>query len=115
MNTQNVSNMAQTVSNINAEAAAQKFALSGINTMGVCMALSSNEHPLIRLNGLVLAVAPKSEIKAISLVIALHGFVFAKNKKKALLQRAFSFGSTALIAGLMIQSSKPKEEVTTNA
>lgn len=80
---------------------AESFARGGIKAMGICMALTSNEHPIIRLSGLTLSVFPKSSKALVPLTICLGGWLLAKDKKKAFIQRAFCFGSTISIAGII--------------
>ena len=80
---------------------AESFARGGIKAMGVCMALTPNEHPIVRLSGLTLSVFPKSSKALIPLTICLGGWLLAKDKKKAFIQRAFCFGSTILVAGII--------------
>ena len=80
---------------------AESFARGGIKAMGICMALTSNEHPIVRLSGLTLSVFPKSSKALIPLTICLGGWLLAKDKKKAFIQRAFCFGSTISVAGII--------------
>lgn len=88
-------NIKETV-NIGKENNAKQFAIAGIRAMGVCMSLTSNEHPITRINGLVLAIAPSGNAREISLLISVSGWLIAKNKKKAFLQRALSLGITMI-------------------
>ena len=54
------------------------------------MALTPNEHPIVRLSGLTLSVFPKSSKALVPLTICLGGWLLAKDKKKAsLLQLCF--------------------------
>lgn len=94
-----MNNQSIVVEEINRKNTAENFSRAGVKAMGVCMALTSNEHPIIRLNGVVLAVYPKHRTALIPLAIALAGWILAKDKKKAFIQRAFCFGSTVSIAG----------------
>ena len=80
---------------------AESFARGGVKAMGICIALTSNEHPLIRLSGLTLSVFPKSSKALVPLTICLGGWLLAKDKKKAFIQRAFCFGSTISVAGII--------------
>ena len=85
---------------------AESFARGGIKAMGICMALTPNEHPIVRLSGLTLSVFPKSSKALIPLTICLGGWLLAKDKKKAFIQRAFCFGSTILVAGIIGYENK---------
>ena len=94
---------------ITREQQAESFARGGVKAMGICIALTSNEHPLIRLSGLTLSVFPKSSKALIPLAISLGGWILAKDKKKAFIQRAFCFGSTITVAGLI--SYEPSKNI----
>ena len=85
---------------------AESFARGGIKAMGICMALTSNEHPIVRVSGLTLSVFPKSSKALVPLTICLGGWLLAKDKKKAFIQRAFCFGSTVSIAGIIGYENK---------
>lgn len=85
----------------NKETMAENFARGSIKMMGVCIASSSNEHPIIRLSGITLAAFPKNKNALIPLTISLGGFLLAKDKKKAFIKRAYCFVSTVFIAGLI--------------
>ena len=98
-------NIKETV-NIGKENNAKQFAIAGIRAMGVCMSLTSNEHPITRINGLVLAIAPSGTARKVSFLISVSGWLLAKNKKKAFLQRTLSIGITVIGAGIVIQSGK---------
>lgn len=98
-------NIKETV-NIGKENDAEQFAVAGIIAMGACISLSSNEHPITRINGLVLAVAPSGTARKVSFLISVSGWLIAKNKKKAFLQRTLSLGITVIGAGIVIQSGK---------
>ena len=91
---------------ITREQQAESFARGGVKAMGICIALTSNEHPLIRLSGLTLSVFPKSSKALIPLTICLGGWLLAKDKKKAFIQRAFCFGSTISVAGIIGYENK---------
>lgn len=91
---------------ITREQQAESFARGGVKAMGICIALTSNEHPLIRLSGLTLSVFPKSSKALIPLAISLGGWILAKDKKKAFIQRAFCFGSTISVAGIIGYENK---------
>ena len=91
---------------ITREQQAESFARGGVKAMGICIALTSNEHLLIRLSGLTLSVFPKSSKALIPLTICLGGWLLAKDKKKAFIQRAFCFGSTILVAGIIGYENK---------
>ena len=88
------------------EQQAESFARGGIKAMGVCMALTPNEHPIVRLSGLTLSVFPKSPKALIPLTICLGGWLLAKDKKKAFIQRVFCFGSTISVAGIIGYGNK---------
>lgn len=94
---------------ITREQQAESFARGGVKAMGVCIALSSNEHPLVRLSGLTLSVFPKSSKALVPLTISLGGWLLAKDKKKAFIQRVFCFGSTLTVAGLI--SYEPSKKI----
>ena len=91
---------------INRKQQAESFARGGIKAMGICMALTPNEHPIVRLSGLTLSVFPKSSKALIPLTICLGGWLLAKDKKKAFIQRAFCFGSTISVAGIIGYENK---------
>ena len=91
---------------INREQQAESFARGGVKAMGICIALTSNEHPIIRLSGLTLSVFPKSSKALVPLTICLGGWLLAKDKKKAFIQRAFCFGSTITVAGIIGYENK---------
>ena len=63
---------------------AESFARGGIKAMGICMALTPNEHPIVRLSGLTLSVFPKSSKALIPLTICLGGCYLLKTRKKHL-------------------------------
>lgn len=86
---------------ISRENDAENFARGGVKAMGICIALTSNEHPIIRLSGITLAIFPKHKVAIVPLAIALSGWILAKDKKKAFIQRAFCFGSTISVAGII--------------
>ena len=102
MNTQEVVNLPK----LNSNEIAEQYALIGIKAMGACISLSSNEHPITRINGLVLAVAPSGTARKVSFLISVSGWLLAKNKKKAFLQRTLSIGITVIGSGIVIQSGK---------
>lgn len=102
MNTQEVVNLPK----LNSNEIGEQYALIGIKAMGACISLSSNEHPITRISGLVLAIAPNGNAREISFLISVSGWLIAKNKKKAFLQRTLSLGITVIGAGIVIQSGK---------
>ena len=76
---------------INRKQQAESFARGGIKAMGICMALTPNEHPIVRLSGLTLSVFPKSSKALIPLTICLGGWLLAKDKKKSIYTTCFLF------------------------
>ena len=54
----------------------------------------------------LLSVFPKSSKALIPLTICLGGWLLAKDKKKAFIQRAFCFGSTISVAGIIGYENK---------
>lgn len=81
------------------------IALGGIKGLGGCIAVSSNEHPLIRLSGVGLAIGSVKSRKY-SFGLCMLGVVLAKDKKKALIQRAWSLGGTIVFAGISVTAFK---------
>lgn len=99
MNNQSINTKA--IESLNKEQLAESFARGGIKAMGVYMALTSNEHPITRISGIALSLYPKHKTALIPLAICLGGWLIAKDKKRALIQRTTCFGSTVMIAGLI--------------
>lgn len=99
----NTKSLTDAIVSINKQDRAETYARGGIRGIGLCISCTKNEHPLVRTTGAILAISPIGKSMKISLGISLIGFILAKNKKQALYQRLFGFGSTILVSGIISQ------------
>lgn len=98
---------AREVLNIQHDTNCVNYAIGGIRTIGTLIAMSNNEHPVIRLAGATLAISSNMAVRRTALLVSTSGWLLAKDKKKAFMQRGFSLGSVIIGVGVISQATKP--------